>query len=111
MTAPQRRDTGGNAQTRDVEAIGAEVRQIRKARGLTLGALSRDSRVSLSHLSAVERGTVNISVVKLQKIADALSVPISWFFSRRPGNGPLEQRHVVRSENRRNLNVLYGETA
>ncbi|MEY8839663.1 cupin domain-containing protein, partial [Cribrihabitans sp. XS_ASV171] len=37
-------------------------------------------------------------------------VPEDWFFASRPGSGPLERAYVVRRENRRNLNVLYGET-
>lgn len=95
--------------TRSIEAFGAEVRQLRKARGMTLNQVSRVSGVSLSHLSAIERGSVNASITKIQKIADALSVPVSWFFSVRPGEGLLEQNHVVRAENRRNLNMLYGK--
>lgn len=99
------------ALTRSIAAFGAEVRQLRKTRGMTLNEVSRASGVSLSHLSAIERGGVNASISKIQKIADALSVPVSWFFSVRPGDGPLEQNHVVRAGNRRNLNVLYGEPA
>lgn len=87
------------------------MRQLRKTRAMTLRELSLTSGISLSHLSAIERGTVNASIAKIQKIADALSVPVPWFFSRRPGNGPLEQNYVVRAENRRNLNVLYCEPA
>lgn len=37
-------------------------------------------------------------------------MPEEWFFSRREGIGPLERTYVVRQENRRNLNLLYGET-
>lgn len=95
---------------RSVEALGAEVRQLRKTRGLTLDDLSRASGMSLSHLSAIERGTVNASLDKLTRIAMALDVPMAWFFTRRAGDGPLEQAYVVRSENRRSLNMLYGES-
>lgn len=92
-----------------VEAFGAEVRQLRKSRGKTLDDLSRASGISLSHLSAIERGAVNASIDKVTRIAEALAVPAAWFFARRPGEGPLEKAHVVRAENRRNLNLLYGE--
>jgi len=45
----------------------------------------------------------------LSAISEALSVTPDWFFARRPGAGPMEQAHVVRSQNRRNLNSLYGQ--
>ncbi|MEM9342892.1 MAG: XRE family transcriptional regulator [Pseudomonadota bacterium] len=94
-----------------VAAFGLEVRQLRKARGLTLVQLAETSGMSVSHVSAIERGAVNASIDKVNRLADALGVPVAWFFTRRPGIGPLERAHVVRAENRRNLNILYQETA
>lgn len=90
-------------------AFGAEVRQLRKARQMTLAELARSSGVSISHLSAIERGTVSASLNKISRIAEALAVPEEWFFAHRPGAGPLERAYVVRKPNRRNLNLLYGE--
>ena len=100
-----------DAQTRSVAAFGLEVRQLRKARRMTLAELAGVSGISVSHLSAIERGAVNASLDKVNRLADALAVPVAWFFARRPGTGPLERAHVVRSQNRRNLNLLYGETS
>ena len=94
-----------------VAAFGLEVRQLRKARRMTLAQLAEASGISLSHVSAIERGAVNASLDKVSRLADALSVPVTWFFARRPGTGPLERAHVVRAKNRRNLNLLYGEPA
>ena len=91
-------------------AFGAEVRELRKARQMTLADLAKASGVSISHLSAIERGTVSPTLKKIGRVADALGVPQEWFFSFRPGSGPLERRYVVRRDNRRNLNLLYGET-
>jgi len=90
-------------------AFGAEVRQLRKARQMTLAELASGSGVSISHLSAIERGTVSASLTKISQIAVALGVPEEWFFSHRPGSGPMERAYVVRQTNRRNLNMLYGE--
>ncbi|NOE34358.1 XRE family transcriptional regulator [Ruegeria sp. HKCCD7318] len=90
-------------------AFGAEVRQLRKARQMTLAELATSSGVSISHLSAIERGTVSASLNKISRIADALGVPEEWFFNHRSGSGPLERAYVVRQSNRRNLNLLYDE--
>lgn len=91
-------------------SFGAEVRELRKARQMTLADLANASGISVSHLSAIERATVNPTLTKIGRIADALGVPQEWFFTFRPGSGPLERAHVVRRGNRRNLNLLYGET-
>ncbi|MEM8655251.1 MAG: cupin domain-containing protein [Pseudomonadota bacterium] len=92
-----------------LSSLGGEVRQLRKARQLTLKNLSAQAGISLSHLSAIERGVTNPSVDVLQAIAVALSVTPDWFFARRPGVGPMEQAFVVRAQNRRSLNALYGQ--
>lgn len=92
-------------------ALGAEVRQVRKARQMTLKELARRSGASISHLSAIERGATNPSLDMLRRLADALDITSDWFFSRRPGRGPMERTYVVRRRNRRVLNMLYGEDA
>ena len=90
--------------------LGSEMRQLRKVRNLTLKNLSDACDISLSHLSAIERGVSNPSMELLQSIAAALRVSPDWFFARRPGAGPMERAFVVRAQNRRNLNVLYGQS-
>ena len=107
-------DVAADPQSQDITAqssaaLGQEVRQLRKARRLTLAELSKASGISVSHISAIERGAVNSSFGKVSRIAAALNVPVDWFFTHRPGNGPLERAHVVRSQHRRNLNILYGK--
>lgn len=88
-------------------SVGSEIRQLRKARRMTLKDLHSASGISLSHLSAIERGASKPSIEVLDSIAVALSVTPDWFFARRPGVGPFERSCVVRSQNRRNLNSLY----
>lgn len=90
-------------------SLGSEVRQLRKARGLTLKQLSEAASVSVSHVSAIERGTTNPSMDALTALASALEVTLDWFFARRPGAGPMERAYVVRRQNRRSLHALYGE--
>lgn len=91
-------------------SIGGEVRQLRKARQMTLKALSEASGLSLSHLSAIERGTSKPSLGAIEAIAEALAIAPDWFFARRCGSGPLERAHVVRVHQRRNLNALYASS-
>ncbi len=92
-----------------ISSFGSEIRQVRKARGLTLQRLSKISGISLSHLSAIERGASNPSFETMQQLSEALNVSTDWFFARRTGSGPLERAYVVRSQNRRNLLSLYGQ--
>jgi len=88
------------AATESLQHFGAEVRELRKARQMTLAALAEASGVSVSHLSAIERGSVNPTLSKILKIADGLGVPEEWFFNTREGEGPLERLYVVRHQNR-----------
>ncbi|MDJ0631270.1 MAG: XRE family transcriptional regulator [Rhodobacter sp.] len=90
-------------------SLGSEVRQVRKARQMTLRDLSAETGISVSHLSAIERGAVNPSVEFVHRIAEALNISSDWFFARRAGSGPMERAYVVRRQNRRDLNKLYGE--
>ena len=91
-------------------AIGSEIRELRKARRLTLKAVSELTGVSLSYLSEIERGASNPSVDAMEAIAGALQVDVSWFFPSRHGLGPMERAHVVRANARRSLNSVYGRT-
>ena len=90
-------------------SFGGEVRQLRKARRMTLKMLSEKSGVSLSHLSAIERNASKPSLDVVEAIAAALSITPDWFFARRSGAGPMERAHVVRAHERRNLNALYAQ--
>lgn len=87
--------------------LGAEIREIRKARGLTLNALSAELSCSTAYLSRIELGSAKVSDVLLQEISAALNVDIRWFSPVRTGEGPLERNHVVRAENRRKLSDMY----
>lgn len=111
VAAREKPEISRASSTEALAAFGAEVRQLRKAREMTLAELASASGISVSHLSAIERGTVNASLRKITKIADALAVPEDWFFNRRTGSGPMERAYVVRKQNRRNLSMLYQEPA
>lgn len=56
--------------------VGGRLRQLRQDRGLTLAALSKACGVSVSYLSAVEKGVNHPSLHTLATITDALGVSI-----------------------------------
>ncbi|MFT4086942.1 MAG: helix-turn-helix transcriptional regulator [Gordonia sp. (in: high G+C Gram-positive bacteria)] len=58
------------------EAIGDELRRVRKDQGRTLREVSTSARVSLGYLSEVERGQKEASSELLASICEALDVPI-----------------------------------
>ncbi|WP_299080527.1 XRE family transcriptional regulator [uncultured Ruegeria sp.] len=95
----------------DAGQLGSEIREVRKARGLTLNDLSAAVSCSTAYLSRIELGSAKVSSDLLQEISAALSVDPNWFFPKQSGNGPLERKHVVRAENRRALSGMYTRTA
>ncbi|MGI9492371.1 MAG: helix-turn-helix domain-containing protein [Geminicoccaceae bacterium] len=94
----------------DSHGIGAEIREVRKARHLTLKDLSAQVDCSIAYLSRIERGAARISVDLLEQISVALDVDPKWFFPDRSGSGPLERAHVVRANKRRPLSDMYSRS-
>jgi transcriptional regulator with XRE-family HTH domain len=79
-------------------SMGARVRSLRRARGLTLKALG--ARAGLSHpfLSQLERGLARPSVASIERIAGALGVPVGELWMESPPPAP--PRLVRRAETR-----------
>jgi transcriptional regulator with XRE-family HTH domain len=74
-------------------SLGARVRELRRDRGLTLKALGRDAGLSHPFLSQLERGLARPSVSSVERIAQALDVPVTMLWT-----GPRRQTaHVVRA--------------
>ncbi|WP_312846078.1 XRE family transcriptional regulator [Variovorax sp. MHTC-1] len=65
--------------------VGAQVRALRLAAGVSAGKVAAASGISASMLSRIERGLVSPSVDTLYRIARGLNVPISRFFGDQPG--------------------------
>ena len=84
------------------QTLGADLRALRKARGVTLSDLSVRLGRSVGWLSQVERDLSEPSVGDLRQIAAALDVPISMLFgqSTAPAN---EAGYVVRRSARRQI--------
>ena len=83
--------------------LGEDLRALRKAQNRTLADVAEASGRSVSFLSKIERGQARPSVTALQEIAQALGVPVGWFFET-DGPAPAEERpYVVRANRRRKL--------
>ena len=57
--------------------IGAHVRRLRKARGLTQGALGQAVGINANLLGRIERGEQNLTVLTLARLAAGLEVSLS----------------------------------
>jgi len=54
--------------------LGANVRRLRRVRGLTQEQLAFEARIDLTYVGGIERGVRNPSLLVMARIADALSV-------------------------------------
>ncbi len=82
--------------------VGADLRALRKARGLTLSGLALKVGRSVGWLSQVERDLAEPTISDLRRLADALEQPLSLFFG--PADAPEDERgYVVRWNSRRAL--------
>lgn len=87
-------------QTAHSGSLGADLRALRKARGLTLTDLSARLDRSVGWLSQVERDLSEPSITDLRHIAAALDVPVSMLFGQAPAPAD-EVGYVVRKGARR----------
>jgi transcriptional regulator with XRE-family HTH domain len=82
--------------------IGGEIRDLRKARGVTLAAMAEASGLSVGYLSLVERNLATPSIKSLHAVSRALGATIGWFFET--GEAPEAERDlIVRRARRRAL--------
>jgi len=91
--------------------LGETLREVRTAAGLTIADVARATELSPGYISQVERDLANPSIGALNRIAEAVGLRMSAFFSnggeREPGAGapPAERvpTEVVRSNLRKGL--------
>lgn len=72
------------------ERFGFAVKARREALGLTQEDLAEKARIHRTYLSDVERGTRNLSLVNIERLAAALDLSISELFRQveNGGGGP-----------------------
>lgn len=104
-------------------AIGGRIRRLRTQRGLTLQALARQSDLSPSMLSLVERGRTSPSISSLLAIAKALGVDMTRLILDEPEAGIVTRfqeqpvletpdhvlRRVLRDDRVRGILLTYNE--
>ena len=81
LLAPRRRQGAEPLRSEPSARLGEQVRLLRIAAGLSGGELSLRSSMSRSMLSRIENGLVSPSVELIDRIAQALGVPLSRFFA------------------------------
>lgn len=64
--------------------VGQNVKQLRKAAGLSQAELAERMGVDRAYVSGLEQGRRNTTIVTLWHIAKALGVKISLFFAEKP---------------------------
>lgn len=67
--------------------LGAQLRALRRGRGLTLQQLAEALGVSFQQIQKYENGTNRIAGSRLWELALLLSVPVDVFFEGLPGAG------------------------
>lgn len=61
-------------------SFGQRLRELRTAKGLSQEALALACDLDRTYIGGIERGERNVSLVNIQKIADALHVPVRELF-------------------------------
>lgn len=89
---------GRRTAPRSTEALGRQIAQARRAKGLSQAELARTISLDRTAVSKIESGQRRVSSLELASIARALDRPIQSFFSEDPkAADPLDVVHKKRS--------------
>jgi transcriptional regulator with XRE-family HTH domain len=64
------------------EIFASHLRRLRHAKGLSQEDLAYDAKIGRSYLSPLEKGSVNVSIQVIGKLAEALAVEPEEFLKR-----------------------------
>ena len=101
LAAPSHFDESGDAD----RTLGRKMRQIRKARGLSLQTVAQRAGLSVGLISQIERGLTSPSIRSLRQLGAALDVPVEQFFTLTEPPEAYEEGHIVRPRHRRVLDL------
>ncbi|WP_280518982.1 helix-turn-helix domain-containing protein [Shinella curvata] len=105
MPPKSRTDAKRDQQAGDDAAVGGQIRELRKVKGMTLQQVADAAEISVGYLSLIERNQTKLPIGVLKKISSAMGIHIGWFFQ--VDDGPSHEREVVvRSNNRRKLSFM-----
>lgn len=90
----------------DTIRIGRQIRDLRKAKGITLSTIATKIGRSVGYVSQVERGVSSLPIPVLQAISEVLEVQITWFFHTDQQQDSDEVGYVVRKDARRQLDFF-----
>lgn len=68
------------AEILDHAAIGEKIRKFRMQAGFTQEHLAEELEITFQQIQKYERGITKVNLIKLQQLANVLSVPIAAFF-------------------------------
>lgn len=68
------------AKARVIVAFGKRVREMREKQGYSQEELGAKAKLHRTYIGMIERGEKNVTLENIEKIAKALSSPISKFF-------------------------------
>lgn len=63
------------------EKIGLRIRQLRQEQNLSQEAFADVCELDRTYISSIEKGRRNVSIVNLEKIANALNINLSTLFN------------------------------
>lgn len=65
------------------EKFGQRIKEIRQSKGISQEELAIRARLHRTYISSIELGKRNISLLNIEKLADALDCSISDFFNEK----------------------------
>lgn len=83
-----------------MEDLGLRIKTLRQQKNLTLRDVSESTGFSVSFLSQVEREISSLTITSLKRIAEALGVPLSYFFPP-----PAMAAYVVKKAERKDFRL------
>ena len=103
MRAPLREEAKPLAQGEAQEGVGEQLRELRRAKGMTLTEVASEAGISVGYLSQIERNQSRLPIGVLRRISDVLGIHINYFFQREARGRADERDIVVRAANRRRM--------
>jgi len=87
--------------------LGEKIRELRQSKSINIEKLSDMTKLSTGLISQIERDLVGPSVASLWKIAQALEVPIGYFFDEQPKNNPIVRKNARKKIMLPKSNITY----